>query len=75
MYSTGLLPSICNYRCEEQRKMGRPRSIHHVSGHKGGHEVDVGKEGPIFKCVRTKLESGFLTSQDKYFQLHEHLEF
>ena len=55
--------------------MGRPRSIHHVSGHKGGHEVDVGKEGPIFKCVRTKLESGFLTSQDKYFQLHEHLEF
>ena len=27
--------------------MARPRSIHHVSGHKGGHEVDVGKEGPI----------------------------
>ena len=41
----------------------------------GGHKVDVGKEGPIFKYVCTKLESEFLASQDKYFQLHEHLEF
>ena len=30
-----------------------------------GRKVDVGREGPIFKYVRTKLESEFLTCQDK----------
>ena len=30
-----------------------------------GREVDLGGEGPIFKYTRTKLESEFLTSQDK----------
>ena len=42
-------------------KWGRPGSIHHVSG----HEVDIGGEGPIFKYIRTKVESEFLTGQDK----------
>ena len=28
-------------------------------------EVDVGEEEPIFEYVRTKLESEFLTDQDK----------
>ena len=42
------------------KKPRRPRSIHYVSGRK----VDVGGEGPIFKYVRTKLESEFLTGQD-----------
>ena len=42
-------------------KRGRPGSIHHVSG----REVDVGGEGAIFKYIRTKLESEFLTAQDK----------
>ena len=42
---------------------GRPGSIHHVSG----REVDVGGEEPIFKYIRTKLESEFLTAQDEYF--------
>ena len=42
-------------------KRGRPGSIHHVSG----REVDVGGEGPIFKYIRTKLESEFLTGQDE----------
>ena len=32
----------------------------------GGREVDVGGEGPIFKYIRTKLESEFLTGQDEY---------
>ena len=41
--------------------MGEAGSIDHVSR----HEVDVGEEGPIFKYVRIKLESGFLTSQDE----------
>ena len=40
---------------------GRPGSIHHVSG----LEVDVGGEGAIFKHIRTKLESEFLTGQDE----------
>ena len=30
-----------------------------------GREVDVDGEGPIFKYIRTKLESKFLTGQDK----------
>ena len=29
-----------------------------------GREVDVGGEGPIFKYIRTKLESDFLTGLD-----------
>ena len=58
-----LLPSICVHNnTREQKtgeKRGRPGSIHHVSG----HEV----EGPIFKYIRTKLESDreFLTVQDE----------
>ena len=28
-----------------------------------GHEVDVGGEGPMFKYIRTKLESEFLTGE------------
>ena len=43
------------------KKRGRPGSIHHMSG----REVDVGGDGLIFKYIRTKLESEFLTSQDK----------
>ena len=51
------------HRIEDRRKLkqGRPGSIHYVSG----HEVDVGGEGPIFKYMRTKLESEFLTGQDE----------
>ena len=30
-----------------------------------GCEVDVGEEGSIFEYVHTKLESKFLTDQDK----------
>ena len=40
-----------------------PGLIHGVSE----HEVDVGGEGPIIKHVFTKLESEFLTYQDKKF--------
>ena len=43
------------------KKRGRPGSIYHMSG----REVDVRREGPIFKYVRTKLESEFLTGQDE----------
>ena len=43
------------------KKRGRPGSIYHVSG----REVDVRREGPIFKYVRTKLESEFFTGQDE----------
>ena len=57
------LPSICVHNnTREQKngeKQGRPGSIHHMSG----REVDVGGEGPIFKYMRTKLESEFLTGQ------------
>ena len=42
-------------------KRVRPGSIGHVSG----REVDMGGEGPIFKYIRTKLESEFLTGQDE----------
>ena len=59
------LPSICVHNNTRERKtsekQGRPGSIHHVSG----CEVDVGKEGPIFKNIRTNLEREFLTSQDE----------
>ena len=59
------LPSICIHNNTQERKTGekrgRPGSIHHVSG----REVDVGGEGPIFKYIRTKLESEFLTGQDE----------
>ena len=59
------LSSVCVHNNTRERKTsekrGRPGSIHHVSG----HEVDVGGEGPIFKYIRTKLESEFLTGQDK----------
>ena len=59
------LPFFCvHYNTRERRtseKQGRPGSIHHVSG----REVDVGGEGPIFKYARTKLESEFLTGQDR----------
>ena len=30
-----------------------------------GRKVDVGGQGPIFKYVHPKLESGFLTGQGK----------
>ena len=30
-----------------------------------GREVDIGREGPIFKYISTKLESEFFTGQDK----------
>ena len=43
------------------RRRGRPGSIHHVSGRK----VDIRGEGAISKYARTKLESEFLTGQDK----------
>ena len=43
------------------RRPGRPGSIHHMSG----CEVDVGGKGPMFKYVRNKLESEFLTGQDE----------
>ena len=41
-------------------KQGRPGSIYHMSR----CAVDVGGEGPIFKYIRAKLESEFLTGQD-----------
>ena len=57
--------SVCAHNNTRERmtgeKRGRPGSIHYVSG----REVDVGREGPIFKYIRTKLESEFFTSQDK----------
>ena len=61
------LLSVCvhnntqNRKLGEKLKRGRPRSIHHVSGSK----VDVGGEGPIFKNIRAKLESEFLTGQEE----------
>ena len=39
----------------------KPGSVHHMSG----REVDVRGDGPIFKYVRTKHESEFLTGEDK----------
>ena len=42
--------------------MRKAETIHHVSG----HEVDVGGEGPIFKYVRTKRESEFLTVKTSF---------
>ena len=61
------LPSVCVSVCvhnnTQERKTSeereRPGSIHRVSE----HEVDVG--GEVFKYIRTKLESEFLTGQDK----------
>ena len=44
----------------------RPGSIHHVSG----REVDVGGEGPTFKCICPELESEFLTGQYEQFPSH-----
>ena len=59
------LSSICVHNNTRERKIdkigGRPGSSHHVSG----REVNVGGEGPIFKYIRNKLESEFLTSQDE----------
>ena len=59
------LPSVCVHNNTRERKTGKKQGrlgiIHHVSGCK----VDVGGEGPIFKYVRTKLESKFLTGQDE----------
>ena len=40
---------------------GLPGLIHHMSG----HNVDVGGEGLRIKFVCAKLESKFLTCQDK----------
>ena len=58
------LPSICVHNITRERKtsekQGRPGSIRHVSGRK----VDIGGKGPIFKYIRTKPESKFLTSKD-----------
>ena len=45
----------------EDLGQGRPGNIHHVSR----CEVDVEGEGPIFKYIRTNLESEFLTTQDE----------
>ena len=66
------LLSICIHNNTWERKtskngegLGAFDHHHHISG----CEVDVGGEGPIFKYVTPKLESEFLTSQDKYFQL------
>ena len=59
------LPSVCVHNNTREwktgEKRGRPGSIDHVSG----REVDEGGEGPIFKYIRTKLESEFLTVQDE----------
>ena len=59
------LPSVCvhnnTWEQKTSEKRGKPESSHHVSG----REVDVGREGPIFKYVHTKLESKFLTGQDE----------
>ena len=56
---------LCAHYNTWERKTGkkreRPGSIHHMSG----REVDIGGEGPIFKCIRTKLESEFFTGQDE----------
>ena len=58
------LPFICVHNNTREHKTGekrgRPGSIHHVSG----CEVDVGG-GADIQCIRTKLESEFLTGQDK----------
>ena len=42
-------------------KIKTEKGIHHVSG----REVDVVGEGPIFKYIRSKLESEFLNGQDE----------
>ena len=59
------LPSVGVHNNTWERKTsekrGKPRSIHHMSG----REVDIGREGLIFKYICTKLESKFLTGQDK----------
>ena len=59
------LPSVCVHNNTQERKTskkrGRPGSIHHVSG----REVDVVGEGLIFKYIRIKLASEFLTGQDE----------
>ena len=54
-------PLLFYLNMETSEKWGRSGSIHHMSG----CEVDVGEEGSIFEYVRTKLESKFLTDQDK----------
>ena len=41
--------------------MGKAWGIHHMSG----CEVDVGGGGADIQCIRTKLESEFLTGQDE----------
>ena len=62
------LPSVCVHNNTREWKTGeergRPGSIHHMSG----HELDVGGKGPIFKYIRTQLESKFLTDQDEQFR-------
>ena len=61
------LPSICIQNNTREWKIGekrrRPGNIHNVSGCK----VNVGGEGPIFKYVRTKLESNFLLVKTSSF--------
>ena len=55
---------VCVHNAWERKigeKQRRPGSIHHMSGCK----VDTGGEGPIFKYLRAKLESEFLTGQDE----------
>ena len=60
-FNAGNLP-FCMHNNTRNRNIGnknlkqeRPGRIHHVSGRK----VDVGGKGPIFKYVRTELESMF----------------
>ena len=57
--------SVCVHNNTWERKTGekrgRPGSIHHMSG----REVYIGGEGPIFKYIRSKLESEFLAVQDE----------
>ena len=54
-------PCLPSREWKTGEKRERCESIRNASG----HEVDVGGEGPIFKNVRTKLESEFLTGQNE----------
>ena len=60
------LPSVYVHNNSWERRIGekprRPGSIHHVSE----REVDVGGGGDDIPPKCTKLESEFLTGQDKY---------
>ena len=62
--SPPFLPSVTIIHKSEWKtseKWGRSGGIHHMSR----CAMDVGGEGPIFKYTHAKLESEFLTIQDK----------